>query len=71
MRDFLPIHVDEVPTYEVRGDCIVIRWRGLEVFVPVPICQAAVGRCNRALDEWHESKGVVTPFRHRTDIAAE
>lgn len=71
MRDFLPIHVDEVPDYEVRGDCIVLCWRGLEVFVPVPICQAAVGRCNRALDQWYESKGVVTPIRHRMDIAAE
>lgn len=63
----LPIHVDEVPEYEVRGDAMLIRWRGLEVYVPIPICLASMGRCQRALEEWHKRDGSVLPFR----VAAE
>jgi hypothetical protein len=61
--EYVPAHISEVPTFEPRGDCILVKWRGIEVFVPVPICQAALGRCNRALDLWHEGTGAVLPFR--------
>lgn len=66
----LPIHVSEVPEFEPRGDCLRIAWRGFEVFVPMPVIQAAMGRANVAVDQWYESKGVVLPFRP-TSIAAE
>jgi len=69
----LPIYVSEVPQYEPRGDCIRVTWRSLEFFIPVPIAKAAVGRLNRALDQWHEDNGIVLPFRPSppTLIAAE
>lgn len=52
----LPVLVDEVPDYEARGDRIVVRLRHIELHIPVEICRKAMGRCNRALDEWHERK---------------
>lgn len=48
---------------------MLITWRGCEVFVPMPIIRAAMGRCNVAVDTWYESKGVILPFR--TSVAAE
>lgn len=69
MRPSLPLHMSEVPNYEVRGDCILVVWRDLEIYIPVPICQAAVGRCCKALDEWREREGLVVPIRER--VAAE
>lgn len=65
----MPYHVSEVPEVEPRGDCIWVCWRGMEFYVPVPICQASMGRIQRALGEWHVSRAPVVPFR--TDIAAE
>lgn len=59
----LPIHVDEVPEYEVRGDCMRITWRGLELFVPIPICLASMGRCKVAIDEWERTNASVIRFR--------
>lgn len=59
----LPIHVAEVPDYEIQGDCMRVTWRELEFFIPIPVCQAAMARCARAMDEWYEGKGVVLPFR--------
>jgi hypothetical protein len=50
----LPIMVDRVPEYEARGDWIVVHHRHLELHIPIQICRKAVGRLNRALDEWHE-----------------
>jgi hypothetical protein len=65
-----PVHVSEVPEFDLRGDCVHVVWRDAECYVPVPICQAAIGRCNRTLDEWHEKKrGAVVPFR--APVAAE
>lgn len=67
--DCLPIHVSEVPDYEVRGDCIVVMWRGLELFVPIPICLAAMGRCEEALAKWKlaglDNGSVVRFSKHR------
>lgn len=48
----LPIFVDEVPEYEARGDHMVLKWRGLEVFVPIHTCMAAMEQCERALQDW-------------------
>jgi hypothetical protein len=67
----VPFYVSEVPEFEPRGECIRIEWRGIEVFVPIPVCQAAIGRCNRALDQWHDDKGIVLPFRRSAPVAAE
>jgi hypothetical protein len=58
----LPIHVDNVPEYEVRGDCVRITWREVVLFVPIPICLAAMGRCQRALDEWSASNASIIKF---------
>lgn len=66
----LPIYMSEVPEYEPRGDCIRVTWRSMEMFIPVPIMQAALGRAHRAMDQWYESKGTVVPFRP-VDVAAE
>lgn len=61
MGQQLPIFIDEVPDYEARGEFMFIRWRGLEIAMPIGICERAVARCNRALDAWHDHKdtGVV------------
>ena len=65
----LPVHIGEVPDFEPRGDCIWICWRGVELYVPIPIARASISRFNRAMDQWHESHGEVLPFR--PTIAAE
>lgn len=59
----LPIHVSEVPIFDPRGDCVRISWRGLEMFVPIPICLAAMGRCKAAIEEWERTNASVIRFR--------
>ena len=69
MGELFPIHVDDVPTYEPFGDCIRVRWRTLDLYIPVPICLAAMGRCQRAIEEWQRRNATVIPLR--PDVAAE
>ena len=65
----LPIHLSEVPDFEPRGDCIRIIWRDVEVFVPIPIVLASMGRCKRSVEEWGRRNADVIPIR--IDVAAE
>jgi hypothetical protein len=59
----LPIFVDEVPEYEARDGFMHVRWRGLEICLPIVTCEKSVASCNRALDLWHErAKGKVVRF---------
>lgn len=58
----LPIHLSEVPDFEVRGDCVRITWRGAEAYVPIPICLAAMGRCKGALQGWQDAKATIIEF---------
>jgi hypothetical protein len=44
-----------------------VTWRSLELYIPIPIMQAAIGRCQGALDGWYEKRGTVVQF----PVAAE
>jgi hypothetical protein len=45
----LPVFIDEVPEYEDRGEIMLVRWRGLEIALPIAICIQAVLLCEEAL----------------------
>lgn len=59
MLDYLPIFVDEPPEYEPSDDHIVSMWKGREFHIPIAVGKKIVARLNRALDQWHEGRGVV------------
>jgi hypothetical protein len=59
MGQRLPVFVGEVPEYEPRGEVMVVRWRDVELALPIHVCEKAVAKCNRALDEWHQQHSVL------------
>jgi hypothetical protein len=48
----LPLFIDEVPEYEPRGDYMRVIWRGLEICIPMFICQRSYLLCGEALAKW-------------------
>lgn len=60
-----PIHVDEVPEYQAVGGNMRIRWREVELFVPMHICQIAMARCEAAMREWRiDQSGKIDDLDH-------
>lgn len=65
MGQVLPLFVDEVPEYEARGEVMFVRWKGLEIAIPISVCEKAVAKCNRELDRWHaHGEQCVVRFPH-------
>jgi hypothetical protein len=60
----LPIFIDEVPEYEARGEFMFVRWRGLEIALPISVCQRAMLECEAALAKWHLAQDNVVEFGH-------
>lgn len=58
----LPLFTAHAPSFEPRGEVMFVRWpSGLAIVMPISVCKEAVGKCNEALDRWHEQhdSGVV------------
>jgi hypothetical protein len=56
MQQVLPLFVDEVPEYEARGEVMFVRWKGLEIALPISVCIAAVGRCECEISRWNRAR---------------
>jgi hypothetical protein len=52
----LPIFIDETPEYEARGDYMRVAWRGLEICLPMQVCQRSYLLCGEAINKWREAR---------------
>lgn len=62
MGQMLPIFVDEVPEYEARDGCMFVRWRGLEIALPIATCIQSMEACERALSSWQNRDAKLLDF---------
>jgi hypothetical protein len=56
MSQVLPLFVDEVPEYEARGEVMFVRWKGLEIALPISVCSQACLLCGEELAKWRVSR---------------
>lgn len=56
MGQAIPLFFDDVPEYEARGEVMFIRWKGLEIAIPISVCSRACLLCEEELAKWRLSR---------------
>lgn len=66
----LPIFMGDVPDYEIVNDLMHIRWRELEIVLPVHTMLAGMGQARHEIEKWHRRTATVISLPQRADHAA-
>jgi hypothetical protein len=70
MHTKFPIFMDDVPDYEVVHDLMHIRWRELEIVLPVHTMLAGMGQARREIEKWSRRTAKVVSITPCADHAA-
>lgn len=65
MGQKLPIFMDDVPNYRVKGDNMHIKFKELEIVLPVGVMLAGMAQAQVAIEDWRAQRADVVPIKGR------
>lgn len=62
MGQSLPVFMERVPEYEVRGGHMHIMWQDLELVLPVNVMLKGMAGARQAIEEWGQTSATILRF---------